>query len=143
MSSTNPYAAAEEAVAKAEAAATVTVTMAEAASLVDVALAEAIATLGDAQAETAYQLTISILKDGEVELIPALIALELAAIAEGLAAYAAEQEAAAAAFKLSGASEQIAFSLAGDTFNKDSQNVSNEYEKFEQAVKGMMAGALA
>ncbi|HEV2913207.1 MAG TPA: hypothetical protein VGX92_07815 [Pyrinomonadaceae bacterium] len=64
----------------------------EAVSAVDVGAGEASAALGVAQATAAYQLVIQILQDKVVELAPALIAIEVAAISEGIAVYLAEQQ---------------------------------------------------
>lgn len=68
------------------------VVKAKAAATLDVGTGEASADLGTAQASVAYQLVIQILQDKVVELAPALIAVEIAAINEGIAAYVAEQE---------------------------------------------------
>ena len=81
MSIADALSAAQEAVAKAEAAASV-----------DIGTAEGSAVLGTAQATVAYQLAMQILQDKVVDLAPVLIALEVAAINEGIAAYLAEQE---------------------------------------------------
>jgi hypothetical protein len=81
MSIADALSAAQEAVAKAEGAASV-----------DIGAAEATAVLGTAQATVAYQLAMQILQNKVVDLAPVLIALEVAAINEGIAAYLAEQE---------------------------------------------------
>jgi hypothetical protein len=81
MSIADALRAAQEAVAEAEAAATL-----------DSNTAAATVALGTAQATAAYQLVMQILQDKVVELAPALITLEIAAINEGIAAYLAEQE---------------------------------------------------
>jgi hypothetical protein len=77
------------------AAARLSVAQAEAAAGADVATGESDAASGAAQASAAYELAIQILRDGVVELAPALLALEVAAISEGIAAYLASEEQAA------------------------------------------------
>ena len=81
MSIADALRAAQDAVAKAEAAANL-----------DSGTVEASVVLPTTQATVAYQLVMQILQDKVVELAPVLIALEIAAVNEGLAAYLAEQE---------------------------------------------------
>lgn len=83
-------------VADAIAAAQFAVSQGEAAALLDVDTGEGSVAAVTTQARAAYQLVIEILQNGQVELAPALIALEIAAISEGVAAYLAEQTTAAA-----------------------------------------------
>ncbi len=82
--------AAAQAVATAQAAAAMGVAEAEAAAATSSAAAEAAAALTTAQAQAAYQLTYTILKQNLPELVPALIALSIAGITEGVAAYVKE-----------------------------------------------------
>lgn len=72
---------AQEAVLKAETAVTL-----------DIGTVEASAMLGTTEASVAYQLVMQILQDKVVELAPVLIAVEIAVINEGIAAYLSEQE---------------------------------------------------
>jgi hypothetical protein len=81
MTIADALSAAQEAVVKAITAADV-----------DIGTAETSAVLGTAQASVAYQLAMQILQDQAVELAPALITVEIAAINEGIAAYLAEKE---------------------------------------------------
>ncbi|HEX8175064.1 MAG TPA: hypothetical protein VF543_08095 [Pyrinomonadaceae bacterium] len=78
-------------IADAIAAAQLAVTEAEAAATLDMTTVETTATLCTTQATEAYQLAVQILKNKTVELAPVLIALEVAAINEGIAAYLAEE----------------------------------------------------
>ena len=71
-------------IAEALSAAQEAVVKAEAAASVDIGTAEATAVLGTAQATVAYQLAMQILQDKVVDLAPVLIALEVAAINEGI-----------------------------------------------------------
>ena len=85
------------------------VAKAESAAAVDIGTGEASASVGTAQASVAYQLVIQILQDKVVELAPALIAVEIAAINEGIAAYLAEQELSVAIEKDLQAKTDLAF----------------------------------
>jgi len=82
--------AAAQATATAQAAAALGVADAEAAAATSIATAEAASALSTAQAKAAYQLTYKILKQNLPELVPALIALSIAGITEGVAAYVKE-----------------------------------------------------
>lgn len=91
-SSKNPETILDHAIADALRKAQEAVAKAEAAAALDIGTGEVTALLGTAQATDAYQLVIQILQNKEVDLAPALIAVEIAAISEGIAAYLAEQE---------------------------------------------------
>jgi hypothetical protein len=65
--------------------------------------AQAAAARGVSQAQLAYQLSERILKDGQFEVMPALVTLVGTVITEGLAAYAAEPAAYAGAVASAGA----------------------------------------
>lgn len=82
-------------IADAIAAARSSIAQAESAAAADVSSGEADATWGTTQAQAAYQLAIQILRDKTVELAPALLELEAAAIGKGIATYL-EDEAQAA-----------------------------------------------
>lgn len=116
-----------DSLADASAAAAQGVAEAEAAAAAGVAAAEAAATLGDAQAAAAYELTMAILQDGQVELIPALLALVATAIEEGIAAYLAEQ-----------ASAKAAFAEAEATYQADVNEISSELSEYEKLIAQLM-----
>ena len=105
--------AAQEAVVKAETAVNL-----------DIGTAEASAVLGTAQASVAYQLAMQILQDQAVELAPALIAVEIAAINEGIAAYLAEQELSMATEKDVETKVASAFEQVEAAFQKDIQDLN-------------------
>lgn len=100
---------------------------AEAAAAEGVATAEAAAALGDAQAAEAYELTMAILQGGQVELIPALLALVATSIEEGIAAYLAEQAAA-----------KVAFEEAEATYQAYAKEISSELAEYENLIAGKM-----
>ncbi len=103
------------------------VVKAEAAAALDIGSGEASAELGTVQASVAYQLVIQILQDKVVELAPALIAVEVAAINEGIAAYLAEQELSIAIEKDIQAKTEFAFDQVQASFETDRQDVSLEF----------------
>ncbi len=74
-------------IAAAIAAARLSVAQAESAAAADVSSVEAAAAWGSAQARVAYQLAIQILRGKVVELAPALVELEAAAVGQGIATY--------------------------------------------------------
>ena len=112
------------ALGKATVAAASAVALAEAESLAAIAAAAASAVLGITQAEAAYELTKSILQDGQIELIPALLALEATAIGEGLAAYAATETAAAATAAAVAAKTEVVFQKVSVAYQADLQQES-------------------
>jgi hypothetical protein len=122
----------EDAVQAAIAAANQAVASAQAAARTDTALGEAAAAQGDAQAQEAYLLTKSILEDDAVELIPALLALEATAIMEGLAAYVAEQTAAAAALVAVQTQAGVALSNVSEAYREALNRVAALADGFVQ-----------
>ena len=94
-------------------------------SNVDIGAAEASALLGTAQATVAYQLAMQILQDKVVDLAPVLIALEVAAINEGIAAYLAEQ-------KLSMSIEKDVETKTASAF----EQVEAAFKKSENSIRG-------
>lgn len=112
MAIADALSAAQEAVVKAETAADL-----------DIGTAETSAGLGTAQASVAYQLAMQILQDQEVELAPALIALEIAAINEGIAAYLAEQELAMATERDLETKTALAFEQVHAAFETDKKDL--------------------
>lgn len=133
--------------ASAVAAAQLAVAQAEAAAAVDVGAGEAAATLGVAQATEAYQLATQILKNKAVQLAPALIALEVLAINEGIAAYLAEQTAAAAVARLVQTAAESAFAgvqQAYETFARlDSSTYQDDLARDEQTLTAEPPGDLS
>lgn len=112
-------------IADALSAAQEAVVKAEAAAAVDIGTAEGSAVLGTAQATVAYQLAMQILQDKVVDLAPVLIALEVAAINEGIAAYLAEQE--------------LSMSIERDVETKSVsafEQVEAAFEKSENSIRG-------
>lgn len=112
-------------IADALSAAQEAVVKAEAAAFVDIGAAEASAVLGTAQATVAYQLAMQILQDKVVDLAPVLIALEVAAISEGIAAYLAEQ-------KLSMSIEKDVETKTASAF----EQVETAFKKSEKSIHG-------
>lgn len=111
--------AAQEAVVKAEAAADL-----------DIGTAETSAVLGTAQASIAYQLAMQILQDQAVELAPALIAVEIAAINEGIASYLAEQELSMATERELETKMALAFAQVQAAFETDTKDLNLELQNF-------------
>ncbi|HBB88611.1 MAG TPA: hypothetical protein DC047_13450 [Blastocatellia bacterium] len=104
------------------------IVQAEAAVTLDTGTGEASAALGTAQAGVAYQLVIQILQDKVVELAPALIAVEIAAINQGIAAYLAEQELSTIIERDVEAKTASAFEDIQANYDADSHSVSTEFQ---------------
>ncbi len=134
MALTDPIQAAQEAVAEAEAAASAAVAEAEAAVATAEAEAQASAALGDAEAAEAYQLTMAILQDGQVELIPALLELIASAIEEGIATYLAEQAAAVTALQEINAEWKLASQQASATYKSDAASLAQMLAEYESRL---------
>lgn len=135
-------AAEDSAIAQALAAAFSAVTQAEAAALADVGIGEASAAIGKAEAEAVYQLTNKVYKDGVIESIPALLALEASGIAAGMAAYVATDEAAKAINKEMSARIVAAENTAAATYQTDINQcnvTTNNLLGQEQAVTTSIA----
>jgi len=124
MAIADALSAAQEAVVKAETAADL-----------DLGTAETSALLGTAQASIAYQLAMQILQDQEVELAPALITVEIAAINEGIAAYLAEQELSMATEKDLETKTALAFEQVHTTFETDTKDLNLELQNLTHGAE--------
>lgn len=144
-------------IAAAIAAARSSVAQAESAAAADVSSGEADAAWGATQAQAAYQLAIQILRDKTVELAPALLALEAAAIGKGIATYLEDEaqaaviekevfaEAEAAARQLKLASEKAAVGEEAATRADTARVPALSHVGIELAadVRGIVREALA
>jgi hypothetical protein len=131
-------------VAAAIAAAQLAVAKGESVAAIDVGTGEASAALGVAQATAAYQLVIEILQNKVVELAPALIALEVAAISEGIAAYLAEQELSATIEKEVQASASASFAQTEASYEAERQQELSAFRTdvaLERTALGPVEGA--
>ena len=108
-------------------AARLAVVEAKAASTLDLHAVAAAARLGTEQASQAYQLAKQILQNKAVDLAPALILLEVAAINEGVAAYLDEETAAAATEREVAAKAQAAFEDVKAKYDAQARGESSVY----------------
>jgi hypothetical protein len=108
-------------------AARLAVVEAKAASTLGLNAVAAAARLGTEQASQAYQLAKQILQNKAVDLAPALILLEVAAINEGVAAYLAEETAAAATEREVAAKAQAAFEDVKAKYDAQARGESSVY----------------
>lgn len=144
-------------IADAIAAARSSVAQAEAAVAAGVSSVDVDAAWGTTQAQAAYQLAIQILRDKVVELAPALLALEAAAIGKGIATYLedeshaaviekevfAEAEAAARQLKLASEKAAVGEEAAARADTARVQALSHVGTEPAADVRGAVRDALA